>query len=131
MPSVPENISLKAEECLGEGTLVFTFARLNQRQKLSSVENRIIASYVDTPEVFPDGAYVPVPEIVAMALGKYLRICDPSNMSMDILNKINIAEIAREDSILIFRLLPKPLRIDTNEESVRRYALLKRFLSAV
>jgi hypothetical protein len=95
------------------------------------VESRIIASYVDTPEGFPDGAYVPVPEIVAIALGKYLQICDPSKMSVDMLSEINIAGVEPLDRALIFRLLPKPLRIDTDEESVRRYALLKQFLAAV
>jgi hypothetical protein len=129
--AVPDNLASKVEEHLQEGAVVFTFARLDQQAKLASVESRVIPSYVDIPDDFPMDAYVPIPEIAAIALGKYLGICDPSKMPADMLSEINIAGIKPLDRTLIFRLLPKPLQIDTEEESVRRYALLKQFLSAV
>ncbi|MBN2452919.1 MAG: hypothetical protein JXB40_01485 [Candidatus Omnitrophica bacterium] len=128
--SVPKNLAAKVEEHIKDGSVVFTFARLCEKEALAAVEGRVIPSYVDVPGSFPEDAYIPVPEIAAIALGRYLNICDPSTMPEYMLNEINISKIDPQGDLLIFRLLPKPLLINTEEESVRRYLLLKRFLEA-
>jgi hypothetical protein len=130
--SVPENLASKVEPYIDSGAAVFTFMRYSQRDKIASIEPKVNASYLDIPEGFPDGAYVPLPEIVVMALGRYLGICKPQDMPETTLNELNLDKIPPPaGNTLIFRLLPKPLRIDTDEESVRRYVLLKQFLAAV
>jgi 3',5'-nucleoside bisphosphate phosphatase len=129
--AVPENLPAKLDEFIKDGALVFTFARIGEREKFSSIEPVVESSYVDIPEEFPHGAYIPLPEIVAMAIGRYLRICDPSNVPEDIKREINIGTVASEDRTLIFRLLPKAGRIYNEKEALERYRLLMQFLAAV
>ncbi|MBN1526339.1 MAG: thermonuclease family protein [Candidatus Omnitrophica bacterium] len=112
-----------------QGVEVFMFARATERAKLSAVEPKTHAAYIDETQfqLFSYDTYYPLMEIVTIALSQAI---DPRTIGevSRIAGELGIDKPAIDESgALLFVLLPNatPIRIT---DPIKQYALLKQLL---
>ena len=130
----------KLKDYLGEkGTQVMIFARADSdtRSKLSAIESRTRAVYIDE-SAFKHGAYYPLAEIVVLALAQHIENIvgtkgPVSFIKIDAkvldLSTINIKDVTNDGAALIFSLLPTAKEYEM-QELVKRYAAIMPFLES-
>ena len=130
--SVPGNLPSRLAGYIDEGAEVFTFARASERNALQAIEPKVHACYIDTPAGLSEDVYIPLPEIVTMVLGQYLKAWKTEDFK-PILDKINIRSIdlGETGGAIIFTVLPYSERFNTDEDIVKHCALIKQFLVSV
>jgi len=116
-----------------EGSQIFTFALLKNKTEISKLPKNIALTYIDETR-FPDSAYYPLAQIVAITLARHMRSGGINDLvsNRESLAKFNVKSIRpdpEDRSILIFKLLPKARRLETSE-LMKQYAAIKEFLRA-
>lgn len=121
----PSHMSEKLGQHISDGAEIFLFARSSERAAFSGIENMVRPSYIEESG-FPENAYHPLPEIVAITLAHAI---DPAsvNKASSALARINILSMEEKDRALVFTLLPNAEQLDAGE-LVRRYAIIKELL---
>ena len=126
-------LSGKLTPYIEEGSQIFTFALLKNRADLGKLPKNIALTYIDETR-FPDSAYYPLAQIVAIALARHMGSSGINDLVTDrkALAKFNVKSIRpdpEDRSVLIFKLLPKARRLETSE-LMKQYAAIKEFLRA-
>ncbi|MFC1549111.1 hypothetical protein ACFL5E_04040, partial [Candidatus Omnitrophota bacterium] len=133
-----EELASRLEEYTDEkDTEVFLFALKDARKKLKHLESKVYSAYIDEKDFSLD-SYYPLAEVVAISLAQLFENIIPDKALTKVLrsgdreialNTLNIESVTRQDSVLIFKLLPDAEPCDT-QDLIKRYAGIKRFLKA-
>lgn len=120
--------------------LICEFAPKAEREKIGSTKPAMRAIFIDEKKGFdPTLYYYPLFEIVTITLTRYLNEKDFEDKTHNIkdvikkfdseLGELNIESVNEDTGVLVFTLIPKAERYDTNNRA-DRYALLMRFIDA-
>lgn len=131
LPVNPDRLAANAEfrDLLDDADAdIFTFARVTKRDAFRADESRLHPTYIDEKAdgaAFPDDAYYPLPEIIAIQLARAVDAAVIRDLAAA--PAMNIRSIVEDNGALIFALLPNAARLEYRAQA-DIYERFKEFL---